>query len=160
MKQQKISGLIYQSPSPVDLSLKIVLAGCVVIDLAIAIWLSQVDITGTWLMLGTGVFLALLFYFIFPKKYQVYEDRIKIVLGGPFAINVPFVTIKEIRPAPAVKGSVYGGIKFVTNSKNIVEIVRKKGMGIIISPADRDTFLQQVNQAMANYAKMNPDSNN
>jgi hypothetical protein len=155
MKRIYTGGPVYEASSPVDRFLTILLTGIVIIDLAIAVWLSRVDITGTWFLLGTAVFLGLLFYIIFPKKYQVYEDRIRIVLGGPFAINVPFAAIKEIRPAPAGSGSVYTGLKLATNAKNIIEIVRTKGMGMIISPANRDLFLQQVNQAMTNYARMN-----
>jgi hypothetical protein len=154
MKRIYAGGPVYEAFSPVDRSLKIVIAAVILIELAIAVWLIQVDIIGTWFMLGSAVFVALLFYFVFPKKYHIYEDRIKIILGGPFAVNVPFAAIKEFKSAPELSYA-YGGVKFATNSKNIIEIVRKKGMDMIISPHDRDLFLQQADWALANWRKTN-----
>ena len=89
-------------------------------------------------MFGVTVFDALLFYAILPKRYQIFQDKVKIVLGQPIAIDIPLSTIREARPAPGSRTFVYGGIRLATSSRNVVEIVRSKGLNIVISPANRD----------------------
>ena len=46
------------------------------------------------------------------------------------------------------KAFVYWGIRFATSSKGVVEIVRKKGLNLVISPRNDDMFLEQLNQAL------------
>jgi hypothetical protein len=160
MNRIYVSGLVYEENPPFDSWFKWLIGGIIGLTLVIGLSLIPVDVVGAWFMLGITVFLALVFYSIIPRKYQIFEDRVRIVMGGPFSVNAKFSNIKEIRAASNSSANVYGGIRLATTSANVVEIVSKKGLGIVISPRDRDTFLQQVNQAMANYAKMNPDSNN
>lgn len=42
----------------------------------------------------------------------------------------------------------YWGNRFATSTSNVVEIVRKKGLNLIISPRNDDMFLEQLNQAL------------
>ncbi len=72
----------------------------------------------------------------------------RIVLGRPLAFNIPFSAIQEARIASAGKMYVYGGIKFATSAGNVVEIVRRRGLNITISPTDREMFVEQLNQAL------------
>ena len=72
----------------------------------------------------------------------------KIVLGGPLALNIPLSDISEARSASASKAFVYWGQRFATSTRGIVEIVRKKGLGLVISPTNADMFLEQLNQAL------------
>ena len=46
------------------------------------------------------------------------------------------------------KAFAYSGIRFATSSKRVIEIVRKKGMNLVISPRNADIFLDQINQAL------------
>jgi len=155
MNRIYVTGLVYEDTPPYDQWLKYLIGGILVLIISIAVFFIPVDIIGTWFMLGETAFLSLLFYSIMPRKYQVFEDRIRIVLGRPFAINIRFSNIKEIRAASSGDAYAYYGIRFVTNSRGVVEIIRKRGPGIVISPRDRELFLQQFNKAIDNYRKMN-----
>jgi hypothetical protein len=156
MNRIYINSLVYEDTPPYDQWLKYLIGGILVLTTAIGFFLILFDPVGTWFMLGETTFLALIFYSIMPRKYQVLEDRIRIVLGRPFSVNIRFSNIREIRRASSGDAYVYYGIRLATNSRSVVEIMRKRGLGIVISPRDREFFLQQFNQAMENYRKMNP----
>jgi hypothetical protein len=83
-----------------------------------------------------------------PQRYQVYSDKVRIVLGWPLAWNIPFTTIKEVRSASGAKAFAYNGVRFATSSKGIVEIIRSKGCNAVISPSNKEIFLEQVSRAM------------
>ena len=109
------------------------------------------EYAGFLVLLGDSAFLTLLFYFIMPRKYQIYQDKLRIVLGAPIGINIPLSTIKEVKHASGAKAFVYTGVKrvkFATSSRNVLEIVRNKGLNYIISPKNGDIFLEQLNQAI------------
>lgn len=84
---------------------------------------------------------------ILPRRFQIFEDRLRILLGGPFAINIPFANIAEAKPASGRKATIYSGLRLATSSYHVVEIIRKKGLNLVISPAHDDMFLEQLNQA-------------
>ena len=86
-----------------------------------------------------------------PRRYQIFQDRLKIVLGNPFALSIPFSIIKEVRPVSGSSTFAYWGIRLATSSKSVVEIVRSKGWNVVISPANRDMFLDQLTQALKDY---------
>ncbi len=46
-------------------------------------------------MFGITLFDALLFKVILPRQYQIFEDRLRILMGGPFAINIFFSSIVQ-----------------------------------------------------------------
>jgi len=46
---------------------------------------------------------------------------------------------------------MYGGLRLATSLKSVVEIVRSKGLNVVISPANRDAFLEQMAQALKDY---------
>ena len=83
-----------------------------------------------------------------PQRYQVFSDRLRIVFGGPFAWNIPFSTIKEARAASGSKAFAYSGVRFATSYKGVVEISRSRGCSVVISPSNKDIFLEQLNRAM------------
>jgi hypothetical protein len=95
-------------------------------------------------MLGVTLFDAALFRVILPRKFQVFEDRIRIVLGWIFRIDIPFSNIVDARSASGSKAFAYWGIRFATSTRHIVEIIRKKGLNLVISPANEEVFLEQL----------------
>ena len=149
-------GPIYQAAPLYDGWLTILLGVIVLSLLGVGIYLVDLDISGTWTMLGAAAFIALLMYFIMPRKYQIFEDKIRIALGGQFAVNIPFSNIARVSPASGSKSYVYSGIRLATSSRNVVEIIRKRGGGVVISPRNRDIFLEQFNQAFATYNRIRP----
>jgi hypothetical protein len=119
---------------------------------AIFLALSQ-EYEGFSVLIGDGAFLILLFYFIMPRKYEIYEDKLRIVLGTPFSINIPLSTIKEVKHASASKAFIYTGVRFATSSRYVVEVVRSKGFNYIIAPKNGDVFIGQLNQAIERQAR-------
>ena len=104
-------------------------------------------------MFGITVFDAILIWCILPKRFLVYEDRLKIVLGGPFSYTIPFRDIITVRQATKDMAWIYWGIRLGTSLKFQVEIERKNGLGVIISPSMENKFIEQLNQAKGNYVE-------
>ena len=110
---------------------------------------------------------------VFPRKYQLLEDRIKIVLGRPFSFNIRFETIDSVKGA---KWSSFGW-SFATSlsPKGMIEIVRKRKLNtaisvvmlplaivikslrerinVLISPSNRELFLEELNKAIASWKR-------
>ncbi len=91
---------------------------------------------------------GLLFWAIIPRGFQIYEDRLRIRLGWPFAMNIPLRNIDKARPGSSGDLWFYWGIRFGTSTSNIVEILRNKGMNVIITPDNSERFIDQLNQAI------------
>ena len=60
------------------------------------ILLSSGDSTGAIALLVEAFIVGLIFWCVFPRRYQIYEDHLCIVLGGPFSVKVGFNQIKAI----------------------------------------------------------------
>lgn len=105
-----------------------------------------------YILIAEGAFFILLFYFIMPRKYQIYQDRLRIVLGEPFGINIPLSTIKEVKYSSGIKAFVFSGIRFATSIRNVVEILRNRGSNYVISPQNSEIFITKLEQAMRNQA--------
>ena len=101
-----------------------------------------------WVMLGATAFDGLLFHWLLPHHFQLYPDRLRIVLGYPFSFNLPLGTIKEVQALSAGKTLVNFGLRMATAPSNGVEIRRSRGFDLVISPANRQLFLEQINGAL------------
>jgi len=145
--------LLYEDTARTDTWLKLMLGGILVMFLVLGGVLLFQDKEDAFGMFGIAVFYALLFKIVMPQRYQIYSDKVRIVLGGPFAWNIPFSTIKEVRPASGVSAFAYSGIRFATSSKNVVEIRRSKGCNVVISPSNKDVFLEQVRTVMKSASR-------
>ena len=99
-----------------------------------------------------AILVILLYYFLIPRRYQIYNDKLKIVLGHPFAIDIPLSTIKEVKHNPGTKALFAPRVRFFTSTKYVVEVVRNKGLNYVISPKNGEIFLKQLNQAIENEA--------
>ncbi len=99
-------------------------------------------------MLGVTAVDALIFYFVMPKRYQLFDNRVRIVLGWPFGMDIRLSDIKEARPSSGSDNLALRRIKFATSSRTAMEIVRKNGWSVVISPSDREAFLQRLNEAL------------
>lgn len=139
--------LLYQARPVYDFWLKLVVAGTLALTLVPGLVVLYWNTELGWTLIGVTAFDGLLFYSVLPRNFQLFDDRLRITLGGPFAFNVPYDSIKEVRPASTETASVYWGIRFATSAKELLEIVRNKGMDVVISPADKDVFLQQLEEA-------------
>ena len=113
-------------------------------------WLSG-DNSGCLVLLTQAFIFGLLFWIVFPREYQVYEDHLRIVLGTPFSVKVGFQNIKLIR----ITSRTGLTANFVTKiTKSYVEIAQKRGLSIAISPTDSDAFVENANQALEQWLKI------
>jgi len=141
--------LVYEDTPRYDFWVKLILGGVLALTFVMGIVFLFEDIVAALVVFGVTLFDALLFKSILPQRFQIFQDKVKIVLGGPFAINIPLSDVKEVRSVSSSKALVYWGIRFATSIQSVVEIVRKKGLSLVISPANADMFLEQLNQALA-----------
>lgn len=148
MSSNQESFTLYEDTAKYDLWLKLLLGGILAFTLVMGLYLLTVDRTGAYIFLAITAFDGLLFYTILPRRYQVWSDRVIIVLGKPFAVNIPLATIKEARPVAGVKAFIYGGVRFATSAKSVVEIARHRGLNFVISPSNRELFLERLAEAM------------
>jgi hypothetical protein len=140
--------LLYEDEPRTDIWLKLMLTGIQAMFLVLGIVLLFRDTEVAFIMFGVAIFDAVLFRLVMPRKYQVYSDKMRIVLGGPFGWNIPFSTIREARPSSGASTFVYNGVRFATSSRDVVEIRRSKSCSVVISPSNKDVFLEQLNRAM------------
>ncbi|MFH1002615.1 MAG: hypothetical protein V1780_00530 [Chloroflexota bacterium] len=140
--------LIYETGSRYDRWQKPVVAGILAMTFIPGVVLLPTDRAAGLYLLGLTLFDALLFKAIIPRRFQLYEHRLRIELGGPFAINIRLANIRAARLAPGRKSWVYSGVRLATSSSYVVEIVLHRGLSLVISPAD-DTFLEQLNRRLA-----------
>lgn len=105
------------------------------------------SIIGATLFFGLAISLT-----SWPSKYQVFNDRIRIVLGYLWHFDVPFSNIEN---APvATSKDLWGlNLNFINSysSDDILQIIRKHGAKIHITPRDRDLFLEHLNKALTDW---------
>ena len=104
-------------------------------------------------LFATTLLMGAIYWVIFPRKYQILDSKIRIVLGGQFSFKVPFDNLETAGKPEGVSL----GINFATTflSQHVVEIKRKKGMKVNITPNDRDLFLENLNKALHEWRRNN-----
>jgi hypothetical protein len=144
--------LLYQDKPKYGLLLKLVLIiPAAFLVASIFLWLSG-EIDGGIALFIEAIIVGLIFWFVFPRAYQVYEDHLRIVMGSPFSVKVRFQKIKTIR----VTNRNSLTINFATKiTQNYVEIAKKNGLSIAITPSDNDSFVENANQALNRWREMN-----
>lgn len=136
--------------------LKLILGGVLALTFILGVIFVYQDTEAAIAMFGITLFDALLFKTILPRRYQIFEDRLRILMGGPFAINIPFSNIEEAKLASGGKVFAYGGLRLATSTRHVVEIFRKKGLNLVISPSN-EMFLEQLNHALqSQFSQENP----
>ncbi|UCH51756.1 MAG: PH domain-containing protein [Chloroflexota bacterium] len=103
--------------------------------------------------------LAILFWATsLHRKYVVFADRLKIVMGGPFSTTIPFNRIEEAREATGedLRSSRY------YSSANAVLIMWTKDTNLrilenttIIYPSNREEFLKHLDKALGEWKSKN-----
>jgi hypothetical protein len=144
------SVLLYQDKPKYGLLLKLIpIIPVTLLASSIYLW-STGDAFGSLALLSEAFIIGLILWFVLPRAYQVYENHLRIVLGGPFSVKVGFQNIEAIRITSRVSFTV----NFVTRiTRSYVEIVIKKEMSIAITPADDESFVEKANLALSQWAK-------
>jgi hypothetical protein len=95
----------------------------------------------------------IVFLFIAPRKYQIFDDKLRVVFGRPFAVSFRLSSVQGVRPH-SIWGLEYLFSLFLCTSGEAVEILHST-RSFLISPANRDLFMQKLNEALE---KANADS--
>ncbi|MFC1989459.1 PH domain-containing protein [Chloroflexota bacterium] len=145
------SVLLYQDEPSYGLFLKLIVVLVPAALLVASIYLlSSGESSGGLALLVEAFIVGFIFWIVFPRRYQVYEDHIRIALGGPFSVKVGFDKIEAIR----VTSKFIFSVNFVTKMTKIyVEIAKKRGMSIAITPRDNDLFIENANRALTQWVK-------
>lgn len=144
--------LIHEDRPQVVVWLKLLLGSVLGLTFIAGLVFLTIDIAASLLMFALTVFDAGLFYIIMPRSYQIYTDRLRIVLGGPFGMNLPFKDIRSVQKFTGNMAFNATGIRFSTSNKYVLEIIRNGKMSVTISPSGGEMFMEQLNQAMKNYS--------
>ncbi|MFC1954742.1 PH domain-containing protein [Chloroflexota bacterium] len=142
-----MSYLIYEDKPKYDLWIIILLCGIVAYTFIIGVIQISVNDREALTVFGAVLFEVILFWLIFPRRFQILSDRLRIVLGGPLAVNIPLSDISDVKSRTGIKAFIFGGIRFATSASHTVEIIRHKGLNMVISPTNDDEFIKQLNQA-------------
>ena len=102
-------------------------------------------------LFGTALLMGLIYWAVFPRKYQVLDSKIRIALGGPFSFNIPFDNLETASKPEGFNLGINFATTFVT--EHIVEIKRKTGMNVNITPNNRDLFLENLNKAIYDWKR-------
>ncbi|MFC1954661.1 hypothetical protein ACFLVZ_02420 [Chloroflexota bacterium] len=131
--------------------LKIILIGIPVALLFTSIFLLSSGNNSEGLpVLFETIFVGAIFWVVFPRSYQVFEDHLCIVLGGPFSVNVSFGKIEKIQ----ITNRFSLTINFATRlTGTCVEITRKSGLSIAITPRNSDLFIEKANQVFNQWTE-------
>lgn len=108
------------------------------------------EFQSAWVMLVVTGLVLLVLWSMLPRAFELWPDRIRIILGWPWGLNVPLNAIAEVRPAPGVAPWITLGAGFATSFKTPVQIRRTKGMTIVLSPNNPVEFMEGVRKALAN----------
>ncbi|MFC2014015.1 hypothetical protein ACFLU8_03960 [Chloroflexota bacterium] len=139
--------LLYEDRARYDCWLRLILFGIPIILLIVGIILIPEDREGVIAVFSGSLFVIFLFYLVLPKKHQVFEDKLKIVLGWPLYVDIALTNISDSQITSGRKAFAYWGIRFATSSKSVVEIIRKRGLNIVISPGNGPLFVDRLREA-------------
>ncbi len=141
--------LLYQDQPAYGIFLKLIIGVIPLTLLVISIFLlSSGNRPDGLALLFETFFIGAIFWVVFPRKYQVFEDHLRIVLGGPLSVKVGFEKIQTV----GIRKRFTPSINLVTRmTSTYVEIARKTGMSIAITPGDSDLFTEKANQALRQW---------
>jgi hypothetical protein len=122
---------------------------------AFSLWYSSQNPENLFL-LAEGVGIGLALWAVIPRRYQVFEDRLCIVLGGPVTFQIGFDQIAsiEITSRTALTLNLVSRIE-----RTYIRIVKKKGFSVAITPENKELFLENANLALNKWKGNNKSSN-
>ena len=128
--------------------MKLILGSILALTFILGIVNINQDIEASLVLFGITIFDFVLLRLIFPSRFQIFENKVKVILGWFISINIPISTITEVKIVPYCKAIFYGGLRLATSSQNVVEIKRRKGMDLVILPTNHDMFVEELNKLL------------
>lgn len=139
---------LYQDRPEYGLIMKSILALPAVLLAAGIYYWSTGDASGGTAFLTGAVIMAVAYWLVFPREYQVHEDHLRIVLGGPFSVKVGFENLRSV----SITSRSSPGINFATTiARTHVQIEKRKGMSIAITPTAAESYVEEVNRALGRW---------
>jgi hypothetical protein len=140
--------LIYEDPAPYSWWFKFLLLGILLLTLILGIVFIPEDIAAAAVMFGVTVMDGLIFHLVMPRRYQIYTDRLVVVLGHPLSKTIKLTDIKSVKRVSGSSTMNSSGFRFTTIARNAIEIERYSGLKIVISPENNAIFLEHLEQAV------------
>jgi len=109
--------------------------------------------TGSFVLFAAAVFLLAVYWLILPRTIAVSQEGL-ILRFRAFSWNIPFATIKSIKPASGI--IVWWAHSWITSYRSQIEIIRKHRLKIRVSPSQRDQFLEYAHKAFADWKNTHP----
>jgi len=146
---------IYEDRLKYGLAVKLFLGSIVVGVLLLKVWtVSRGEMIGEIIMFATLIFILIFLFVLLPRKFQVFDDRIKVI-WGLLRVNIPFDDIKTIESRPDVISSKrFRGLCFRTSVRDgnrLVLIERKKGKNVLLKPSNRERFIEILENTMRKW---------
>ncbi len=146
-----MESIIYEDTPQYDSWLKALMVLPVFFIVGGLYYLFTADVPSAVGLFATALLMGCIYWAIFPRKYQIHESKFRIVLGGQFSFNIPFETLETAGKQEGISLGLNFATTFVT--ERIVEIKRKKGMNVNITPSNRDLFLENLNKAVYDWKR-------
>ena len=87
---------IYEDRLKYSLAAKLFLGSMVVGPLFLRVWtVPRGEMIGEIIMFATLIFILIFLFVLLPRKFQIFDDRIKVI-WGLLRVNIPFDDIKTI----------------------------------------------------------------
>jgi hypothetical protein len=116
-----------------------------------ALWLAAIEETGVaTVLLAITFFDALLLWAVFPRKYTITSDKLRVILGGPFSLSFSLDTIEGAR---VCRGLCLGISLGSSITGNPVEVLRRGGMNLFITPTHPELFAERLNAAVSQWKR-------
>ena len=96
---------------------------------------------------------VILWWAIFPRKYQILGGGIRIVMGGTFSFFIPFNSIKKVEYPSEISCLWRTRHRFVAcfDPEHYIWIQRGNGMGnVLIGPRNPSLFIKNLMDVMSN----------
>jgi len=110
--------------------------------------------TGSFVLFAAAIFLIAVYGLILPRTIAISQEGL-ILRFRAFSWNIPFATIKSIKPASGIL--VWWAHSWITSYRSQIEIIRKYRLKIRVSPSLRDQFLEYAHKAFADWKNTHPD---
>lgn len=105
-------------------------------------------------LITTGLLDGVLFWAILPRRLQLLQDKMRVKLGGPFALNIPFADVKAVERCNTWW---HVGLSFATSFRGRILVRRRYGYDVLVSAGDRETFLDQAEMAIREWGRDHPE---
>ena len=89
------------------------------------------------------------------RKYQIFDDKVRIAFGSPRHFDIPFNNLDYVCEGDWTEQFKFNRHYTTSLYKNIVNIARNKGIMVNITPKNPEAFVENLRKAKADWRKYN-----